>query len=160
MNRFLDSWGSMGTMWGINRSVARVHGLLIITDRPWTIDEISERLGISRSNVSTSLKELRSWNVVRKTVQHNDRKEYFECEPDVWKMLFNIMKERKRREFDPLLENVASTVKAAEEDPGGIALERLLQMKKMLSTFDKLGTGALTSGEKARTVLSFLERKL
>ena len=160
VERFIGAWGSMGTMWGINRSVARVHGLLIITDRPWTLDEISERLGISRSNVSTSLKELRSWNVVKKTTQHGDRKEYFICEEDVWQMLFSIMKERKRRELDPLVENVSASRRDAEHQPEGIALQRLQEMDSMLTTLNSLAGRALASRERARALLSLLEGKI
>ena len=160
VDRFLDTWGAMGSLWGINRSVARVHGLLIISNRPWSLDEISRRLGISRSNVSTSLKELRSWNVIRKVSQHGDRKEFFTCEQDVWQMLFNIVKERKRREFDPLVESVSTTRREAEANSEGIDLTRLREMDRMLSTLNRLGGGALASGEKTRSLLSFLEGKI
>ena len=68
VDRFLETWSSMGSSWGISRSVARVHGLMIVTERPWSLDEISERLQISRGNVSMCLKELRSWGVIRKEI--------------------------------------------------------------------------------------------
>ena len=160
VDTFLDSWGSMGSLWGINRSVARVHGLLLVTDKSWSLDEISGRLGISRGNVSMCLKELRSWNVIRNISKHNDRKEYFTCEPDVWQMLFNIMKERKRREFDPLVASVTEALAAAEEEPAGIDVERLRQLGRMLTLFERLAAKSLSSGEKARTVISFIEGRV
>ncbi|MFC1657714.1 GbsR/MarR family transcriptional regulator [Candidatus Moduliflexota bacterium] len=157
---FLDVWGEMGASWGISRSVARVHGLLIVTTRHWTLDEISERLQISRSNVSTSLKELRSWRVIRKTRQAGDRKEYYTCEPDVWQMLFSILRERKRREFDPVVQGVGAAAAAAGKSGGQLAGDRLRQMEHMLSTFDRLGERVLSSGERARALISFLEGKV
>ena len=157
---FIDTWGEMGSSWGINRSVARVHGLLIVTKRHWTLDEISERLSISRSNVSTSLKELRSWGVVKKIRRDGDRKEYYTCEPDVWQMLFSILRERKRREFDPLVKGVSAVSAAAGNEGGEVAAGRLRQLEQMLATFDRLGERALSSGERARALISFLEGKM
>jgi DNA-binding transcriptional regulator GbsR (MarR family) len=155
VDRFVDSWGSMGSLWGVNASVARVHGLLIATERPWCLDDIAKRLGISKSNVSTSLKELRSWGVIRKTYLSGDRREFYLCEPDVWKMLFCIMRERKKREFDPVISNIQEVLESAKESPDGIALDRLKQMEQLLVTFDGLAVKLLTSESQARAVISF-----
>lgn len=87
VDRFIATWGAMGSAWGISNSVARVHALLIISDRPWCIDDIVERLQISKSNVSTSLKELRGWNVVHRVLLAGDRREHYTCEADPWQML-------------------------------------------------------------------------
>lgn len=156
VNRFVETWGNMGSSWGVNNSVARVHGLLIITERPWCIDEIVERLQISKSNVSTSLKELRSWSVIKKTFQPGDRREFYACEPNAWEMLFNILRQRKQREFDPILASITETCKQAKESPSGIALERLVQMKQMLDTFDKLASLTLKSETQVKTLISLL----
>lgn len=153
---FVETWGAMGCVWGINNSVARVHGLLIVTDRPWCIDEIVERLQISKSNVSTSLKELRSWNVIRRTFKAGDRREFYFCEPNAWEMLFNIIRERKKREFDPILAGVTDTCEKATEDSSGIAIERLLQIKKMLDSLNILANMALASESKAKSMISFI----
>lgn len=153
---FVEAWGEMGRTWGINASVARVHGLLIVTDRPWCIDEMVDRLHISKSNVSTSLKELRSWNVVRRVFVADDRREFYVCEPDAWEMLFNIMRERKKREFDPLVARVAETYEKAKESPDGIAVERLSQMKKMLDTFNRLATIVLKGESQAKAIISLV----
>ena len=156
VNQFVETWGTMGSTWGINNSVARVHGLLIVTDRPWCIDEMVEQLQISKSNVSTSLKELRSWNVVRKVFLPGDRREFYVCEPDAWEMLFNIMRQRKQREFDPILTSLAATCAQAQESPTGIALDRLRQMKQMLDAFDRLATLALKSEAQVKALVSVL----
>lgn len=159
VDQFVETWGAMGSAWGVNNSVARVHGLLIITDRPWCIDEIVERLQISKSNVSTSLKELRSWNVIRKIFQPGDRREFYICEPDTWEMLFNILRQRKQREFDPILAGITATCRQAQERPAGIAVERLMQMKQMLDTFDKLADMTLRSEAQVKTLVSFISGK-
>lgn len=160
IDQFVDSWGAMGSFWGINNSVARIHALLIISERPWCLDEISERLRISKSNASTSLKELRSWLVVRKILQPGDRREFYVCEPDAWEMLFNIMRERKRREFDPVLAGVRATLAQAEQHPEGVALDRLRRMEQMMATFDRLGERILTNGDQARALITFVLGKL
>lgn len=159
IDRFVEEWGAMGSLWGVNASVARVHGLLIASEEAWCLDDISQRLGISKSNVSTSLKELRNWGVVRKTHRQGDRREFYVCEPDVWKMLFSIMRERKKREFDPLLANIRETLESAAPSPGGIALDRLEQMERMLTTFDRLAGRLLAGESQARAVISFFTEK-
>ncbi len=103
MERFVLHWGEMGSRWGVNRSVAQVHALLYLAGRPLTADEIVETLGIARSNVSTSLRELLSWDLI---VQHpllGDRRDYFRAETDLWTVLLTIVEGRKRREIDPTL---------------------------------------------------------
>jgi len=160
LDRFVESWGAMGSLWGVNTSVARIHGLLIASDQSWCLDDIAQRLSISKSNVSMSLKELRSWNVIRKVYKPGDRREFYVCEPDAWKMLFNIMRERKRREFDPLTDHIRETLVRAEAAPDGIALERLRQMEQMLVTFDSLANKLLGSETQARAVIGFFMNKI
>jgi len=159
VDQFVETWGAMGSSWGVNNSVARVHGLLIVTDRPWCIDELVERLRISKSNVSTSLKELRSWNVVRKVFLPGDRREFYACEPDAWEMLFNIMRQRKQREFDPILASIATTCARAQEAPAGIAVERLAQMQQMLDAFDRLASLALKSEAQVKALVSLFPNR-
>ncbi len=158
IKQFVETWGAMGSAWGVNNSVARVHGLLIITDRPWCIDEIVEELQISKSNVSTSLKELRSWHVVRKVFVPGDRREFYACEPDTWEMLFNIMRQRKRRELDPILSSIAMTCEQAKNRPTGIAVDRLVQMKQMLDVFASLATIALKNETQLKAMVSLLQK--
>jgi HTH-type transcriptional regulator, glycine betaine synthesis regulator len=160
IDRFVESWGAMGSLWGVNTSVARIHGLLIASDQAWCLDDISRRLAISKSNVSTSLKELRTWNVIRKVYKPGDRREFYVCEPDAWKMLFNIMRERKRREFDPVVAHIKDTLESATSAPDGIALERLKQMEQMLATFDNLANKLLSSETQARAVIGFFMNKI
>jgi len=103
MERFILHWGEMGWRWGINRSVAQVHALLMLSPKPVPADEIAETLDVARSNVSTSLKELQGWGLVRTVHVFGDRREHFETLRDVWEMFLIIMRERKKRELDPTL---------------------------------------------------------
>jgi DNA-binding transcriptional regulator GbsR (MarR family) len=103
MERFILHWGEMGWRWGINRSVAQVHALLMLSPKPMPADEIGETLNVARSNVSTSIKELHGWGLVRTVHVFGDRREHFETLRDVWEMFLVILRERKKRELDPTL---------------------------------------------------------
>jgi DNA-binding transcriptional regulator GbsR (MarR family) len=101
--KFVLHWGEMGTRWGVNRTVAQIHALLFLSERPLTADDIVEALGVARSNVSNSLKELQSWKLVRVTHVLGDRRDHFTALQDVWEIFRVIVEERKRREIDPTL---------------------------------------------------------
>lgn len=101
--KFILHWGEMGTKWGINRTVAQVHALLYISEKPLNAEEICESLDVARSNVSTSLKELQNWGIVRVVHVLGDRRDHFESMTDVYEMFRVILAERKRREIDPTL---------------------------------------------------------
>lgn len=103
-DRFITIWGQMGSTWGIARTMAEVHALLFIEGRPLSADDVVERLGISRGNVSMTLRSLVDWGIVSKVHTRGDRREYFEAEQDLWKMFRTIARERKKRELDPVLE--------------------------------------------------------
>ena len=101
--RFVLHWGEMGSMWGVNRTVSQVHALLFPRGRPMNAEQLSETLGVARSNVSNSLKELQAWNLVRVTHVMGDRRDYFETSVDVWELFRTVVRERKEREFDPTI---------------------------------------------------------
>jgi len=103
-DRFIASWGRMGSVWGISRTMAEVHALLYITGKPMCTDEIMDRLRVSRGNVSMSVRSLLEWSVIEKVRLTGDRKEYYQAEQDVWSMLRAIARERIKREVDPLLD--------------------------------------------------------
>ena len=117
MERYVLHWGEMGTRWGVNRTVAQIHALLVsCRPRPLPADEIAETLVVARSNVSTSLKELQSWGLV--TIAHamGDRRDHFTIKGDTWTMLTTIMEERKRREIEPTLTLLRQCVIEAADD--------------------------------------------
>ena len=103
MERFVLHWGEMGTRWGVNRSVSQIHALLYLSPDPLPADEITEVLSIARSNVSTSLKELQAWGLVRISHELGDRRDHFETDKDMWVLFSTIVEQRKRREIDPTL---------------------------------------------------------
>lgn len=100
---FIDSWGALGSAWGISKTMAMIHALLLISDEPLSTDEIMDTLGVSRGNANTNLRELVGWNLVRRVVRKGERREYFEAEKDVWTIFCTVARERKRRETEPAL---------------------------------------------------------
>lgn len=99
--RFVLHWGEMGSRWGVNRTVAQIHALLYLAGRPMHAEELTETLGVARSNVSNSLKELQSWNLVRIVHVRGDRRDHFETSTDVWELFRLIVAGRRQREIDP-----------------------------------------------------------
>lgn len=103
MEKFVLHWGEMGTRWGVNRTVAQIHALLYLSPEPLPAEEIAATLSVARSNVSTSLKELQSWDLVKVSHVMGDRRDHFSARTDTWDMLVTIIEERKRREIEPTL---------------------------------------------------------
>jgi len=114
--KFVLHWGEMGTRWGINRTVAQIHALLYISEQPRNAEQIAEALGVARSNVSTSLKELQGWGIVKMVHVMNDKRDHFESMKDVWEMFRVVLDERKRREIDPTLSLLRECIAEAEKD--------------------------------------------
>lgn len=130
VRQFILHWGEMGTEWGVNRSVAQLHALLYLADRPLHAEEICERLGLARSNVSNGLKELQSYGIVRRVHVEGDRRDHFVADTDLWDMLMKITAERKRREIDPtiqLLGELAESLDGREDVPAHVR-ERIGRM--------------------------------
>jgi DNA-binding transcriptional regulator GbsR (MarR family) len=118
--RFVLHWGEMGSAWGVNRTVSQIHALLFFHGRPLHAEEISDTLSVARSNVSTSLKELLNWNLIRVTHVMGDRRDYFETSNDVWTLFRTVVRERKEREYDPtvrMLRDLVTQPGFAAESP-------------------------------------------
>jgi DNA-binding transcriptional regulator GbsR (MarR family) len=113
--KFVLHWGEMGTRWGVNRTVAQIHALLFVSPKPLNAEEIAETLAIARSNVSTSLKELQGWGIVRVVHVMGNRRDHFESVKDVWELYRQVMDERKRREIDPMLSMLRDCVLEPEK---------------------------------------------
>ena len=101
--QFINSWGAFGTQWGINRTMAQIHALLLISTAPITQDDIMEQLTISRGNVNMNIRDLIGWGLVERIIVSGERKEYFTADKNIWKVATQIIKERKKRELDPML---------------------------------------------------------
>jgi len=114
--KFILHWGEMGTRWGINRTVAQIHALLFLSPKPLNADDILQGLGVARSNVSNSLKELQGWGIVKRVHVMGDSRDHFESLKDVWEMFRVVMDERKKREFDPTERLLRECIAEAERD--------------------------------------------
>jgi DNA-binding transcriptional regulator GbsR (MarR family) len=126
--RFVLHWGEMGTKWGINRTVAQIHALLHIAAKPLHAEEIAETLSVARSNVSTSLKELQGWGIVKVVHVMGDRRDHFESIHDVWVLFQTIMDERKKREIDPTLAILKECTATARDEGDELAHRRLAEL--------------------------------
>ena len=134
MQRCVLHWGEMAGRWGISRSVAQIHALLFLAPTPLTADDIAETLNVARSNVSVSLKELQSWDLVQVTHVLGDRRDYFQARKDIWEVLTTIVDQRKRREIDPtvqMLRDCTNEAKHDAETPQDVK-ERLASMLEFL----------------------------
>lgn len=140
MRRYVVHWGEMGSRWNVNRTVAQIHALLYLADGPVAADEIVETLGVARSNVSTSIKELLGWELVKLVHLPGDRRDHFEAKQDPWDMLMTIAEGRKRREIDPtlaILRDCVADAQADGETPPQVRakLERMLDLTQRLSAW-------------------------
>ena len=134
--KFILHWGEMGTRWGVNRTVTQLHALLYLSPRPLNADDIVDALDIARSNVSTSLKELQSWGIVRLVHVDGDKRDHFESMKDVWEMFRVVLDERKKREYDPTLRMLHECVVEAAKDKSTDAYteKRLRELYKFFET--------------------------
>ena len=103
-DRFIKAWGKLGSGWGINRTMAQVHSLLLVSAAPLSAEEIMEQLKISRGNANMNLRELINWGLVEKEHKPGERREFFTAEKDIWKVVKQIVKERKKRELEPMMQ--------------------------------------------------------
>jgi DNA-binding transcriptional regulator GbsR (MarR family) len=135
LSRFVLHWGEMGTRWGVNRTVAQIHALLYISGRPMHAEEIADTLGVARSNVSTSIRELQGWNLVRLVHLSGDRRDHFETSTQVWELLRTIVRERQRREITPTVEVLRELLAdpALSKDPAE-ARTRMRETLELLET--------------------------
>lgn len=134
--KFILHWGEMGTRWGINRTVAQIHALLFISPKPLNAEDIVEALGVARSNVSTSLRELQSWGIVKMVHVLGDKRDHFESMKDVWEMFRVVLNERKRREIDPTMQMLNECIAEVEKDktPDKYTEARLRDLREFFET--------------------------
>jgi DNA-binding transcriptional regulator GbsR (MarR family) len=130
VERFILHWGDMGDGWGVNRSVSQIHGLLYLAEAPMTAEDIADTLGMARSNVSNSIKELLAWNLIRRVPILGDRRDHYEAETDIWEVAARIAARRKERELDPAITALRACVSDAAADPtiNPVASKRLKEM--------------------------------
>jgi DNA-binding transcriptional regulator GbsR (MarR family) len=115
-DKFIHTWGTLATQWGINRTMSQIHALLLLSPKALNADEIMEQLMISRGNVNMNLRDLMSWGLINKQLLQGERKEFFSAEKDIWKVARLIAKERRRREIEPIIETMADIKNAIQPD--------------------------------------------
>ena len=169
--KFVLHWGEMGARWGINRTVAQVHALLFLSERPMPAEEIQAVLGVARSNISTSLRELQVWGIVKRVHLSGDRRDHFETLKDVWELFRIVLDERKKREVDPTLIVLRECIAEAEKTRGSSphTLQRLRELsgffESTTSWYDQIRkwppsavAAFVRLGDKARKVLALRGR--
>lgn len=164
MKRFVLHWGEMGSRWGVNRTVAQIHALLFLSETPLTAEDIAKVLHVARSNVSTSIRELQSWGLVKMVHVEGDRRDHFEAHHDVREIFRVIMEERKKRELDPTLAVLRDCVNEPGHDTPKTVRDRMADtlafMELITGIFDEVkqlpdanAVAWLKTGLKARKLL-------
>jgi DNA-binding transcriptional regulator GbsR (MarR family) len=150
--RFLRCWGEMGSCWGINKTMAQIHALLMVHEEPLSTDDVMKELQISRGNANMNLRGLVDWGLVRRSFLKGDRKEYFQTEKDVWKMFCTISRERKKREIEPVITALEECLSLAEKDKDSLAFRKQVEaLLEFIKTGDFL-LGKIAQQEKNRVM--------
>ena len=139
--KFIDAWGLTGSSWGINRTMAQIHALLLISHEPLSAETIMEELKISRGNVNMNLHALMDWRLAQKVHKPGERKEFFEAEKDIWEVARRIMEERKKRELEPVIRSMEEIthLDGDPKDPANLAfLKTVNDITKFAGQIDKL----------------------
>ena len=141
---FVTQWGAMGSAWGINRTMAQIHALLLVTPEPLSTDQIMEELRISRGNANTNLRDLVGWGLIRSVIRKGERKEFFEAEKDIWKVFCTVARERKRREISPaveVLERCAGKTDGLQDDEAQAFHKQMNEFGDFLRLADRVMEG-------------------
>lgn len=132
--QFIQTWGKLGTEWGINRTMAQVHAILLISPTPLCTEDIMEQLSISRGNANMNIRDLMNWTLIYKELIPGDRKEYFVAEKDIWEVARRIIRERKKREVEPVI-RVLSQLKTIDGDNESKEIKEFTKMMEQLDGF-------------------------
>lgn len=164
-DEFVDLWDNMSSLWGISPTMARIHGLLYITGAALSMDDIMDRLTISRGNVSMNLSKLVEWGLVRRIHKRGDRRDYYESLSDVWEMFALVAAQRKRREIDPILSTLRRCKEQLTPDRLGASadepavqdrLQRVQELLTLLSRMESLAQRFFQSQRSLRAALELL----
>jgi DNA-binding transcriptional regulator GbsR (MarR family) len=167
-DQFVGLWRTMSSLWGISPTMAEIHGLLYITGAALSMDEIMERLEISRGNVSMNLSKLLEWGLVQRVHKRGDRRDYYQSLTDVWEMFTLVAAQRKRREIDPILTTLKRCREElspekmgtlADEEPARARFERVNNLLSVLARLDSLAQGFLESTRRLRDAVELLTQQ-
>lgn len=146
-NQFVQLWGNFGTQWGINRSMAQIHALLMVSEGPMSTDEIMEALQISRGNANMNIRDLLAWNLIYKETITGDRKEFFRAEKDMWEVAKRIVRERKRRELEPLQQQLAELKKVEQSYESISFLATVESVDRIVGRLDSISNALMKADE-------------
>lgn len=157
--KFIETWGLLGSQWGVNKSVAQIHALLLIAPEPVTTDQVMEELVISRGNANMSIRQLLDWGIVYKKSVAGDRKEYFVAEKDIWKWSHKIGSVRKKRELDPVLEVLSELKQVKNTDKTAEGKEFVTQIANIEAFTSQIGNLAdrLFNSQKGELLMKLLK---
>ena len=159
-SRFIESWGAQGVVWGLNRSMARIHALFLVSEEALGLDQVSKLLDISRGNASMSLKELRNWGVIQRVFKSGDRQDYYIADPDAWSTFFRIAAERKKREFDPALHNLRHLLAEENFSSAPNTQRRLENLEELFTSFDSVFSQLLKHEKTGSRIVGVLQKVL
>lgn len=149
-SRFLQCWGEMGSCWGINKTMAQIHAVLMVSDDPLSTDDVMRELNISRGNANMNLRGLVDWGLVRRIFRKGERREYFQSEKDVWRMFCTISRERKKREIEPVITALQECLAIAGRDRECAAFRKQVEsLLEFVKTAD-LMLGRISQQDKSR----------
>ena len=137
---FIQAWGTLGSKWGINRTMAQINALLLISPEPLSTEQMMEELGISRGNVNMNIRTLVDWGIAHKVLKAGDRKEYFRGEKDMWELASRVVEQRRRKEIEPLLKTLD---RVKDVQGSGSEVEEFKKVTKNITAYSKKMDGLL-----------------
>jgi DNA-binding transcriptional regulator GbsR (MarR family) len=147
--KFIQLWGEMGPKWGVNKAMAQIHALLMVSEAPISTDDAMKELGISRGNANMNLRGLIDWGLVRRSSVKGERREYFQCEKDVWKIFCTVARERKKREVEPVIDTLRECLGMMTEKDKGPVKSQITALLEFVEMADGvLGKVARQDGNK------------
>jgi DNA-binding transcriptional regulator GbsR (MarR family) len=162
----MEAMGRITSFWGFSKIMGQLYGLLYLSPKPLTLDEMSESLSISKGNASINIRALESWNMVRTVWVKGDRKDYYEAETDFWKIVKGVLREREKKEFDLALDSVSKllqksveTQKASKSPDAAFAIDRLKKLEDFIQTMDKLVGVLMTLEDLKRNLFGLTKKK-
>ena len=153
-NKFIGHWGTLGSAWGVNKTMTQIHALLMTTPEALTTDQIMTRLSISRGNAHSNVKELVSWGIAKQVIVTGERKDYYTAEKDSWKLLCTIARERKRREIEPALDALAECLQESKDllgEDSETFRKQLTELSEFLEMAERI-FGRLGRSEKGKVL--------
>ncbi|MEY4107190.1 MAG: hypothetical protein RL181_1532 [Bacteroidota bacterium] len=155
--KFIQSWGALATSWGINRTMAQIHALLLTSPSPLTADDIMELLQMSRGNVNLNLRALMDWGLVMKELRPGERKDYFVAEKDIWEVVRRIIIERKKRELEPMLKVLDELTDIQGEDEATQQFMKVVKDIRLFSTKADATLDALVKSDSTWFIGTFMK---